>query len=131
MSILSVILGVIAGIITVIIIFIFSFFGLTRIKGSSMFPTLKEDDVLLLRRILPWETPKKGEIYTFRREGKQFIKRLKYFEMKVVSSDIYYECFFVGDNLDFSYDSRNFGVVYWANVGYKAIYNFNGRSLNG
>lgn len=119
------------GILLIIISVPFMLFGLTRIEGTSMFPTLKEDDVLLLRRVFPWETPKIDEVYVFFRNGYRFVKRLKHYNESTVDSKHYYFCYFIGDNSAHSYDSRNFGRVKWTEVKYKAVYNFNGRSLNG
>lgn len=114
----------------VAIILILSFFSLTRIEGPSMFPTLYEDDVLLLRRILPWEEPKVEEVYVYKREGTQLIKRLKNCRRNA-STEYRYKCFFVGDNPEQSFDSRNYGFIDWADVKYKAVYNFSGRAING
>ena len=86
-----------------------------RVCGVSMYPTLKDGDILLVRPVLHYKPPKEGKIYGFRKENKPMIKRLH----------AYYpglnECYFVGDNAAKSYDSRMWGTFPWKKVRFVVV----------
>lgn len=92
----------IVGIITLVIIF-FYYFAIGTSIGYSMYPTLDSFEVILVKK-------KKydlevGKVYIFQMEEEAFpfIKRLA----EISDEGLY----FLGDNPDHSYDSRNFGYV--------------------
>ena len=74
---------------------------LRRVVGSSMSPKLAPGQLVLainsFRRIRP------GEVFIFTHDGREKIKRVE----RTAGSRV----FFIGDNLDYSSDSRHFGWV--------------------
>jgi phage repressor protein C with HTH and peptisase S24 domain len=72
-----------------------------RVVGSSMSPKLIPGQLVIAssryRKIRP------GEVFIFRHDGKEKIKRAERTELDRV--------FFIGDNLAYSSDSRHFGWV--------------------
>ena len=93
---------------------------LTRVGGASMLPTYRDGDILLIRPIIfhSIESPEVDEVYIYNRD-KRVVKRLKYIVYNEISKKT--ECFFVGDNSDYSYDSRNYGTIKWKNVKFKVV----------
>lgn len=55
-----------------------------------------------------------GEVYIFRHDGREKIKRVE----RVISNRV----FFIGDNLEFSSDSRHFGWVDARKINAKIIW---------
>lgn len=98
------------GIIALTFVILLFFFPFLEIIGSSMFPTLRDGDLYLGRRFFPFfETPKEGNIYVVKlRENygdiRLIIKRLDHINEEK-------GCYFLGDNSEMSYDSREFGYV--------------------
>lgn len=72
-----------------------------RVVGSSMSPRLVPGQLVLATNLFHRITA--GEVYIFAHEGREKIKRVER-----VSA---HRVFFVGDNLNFSSDSRHFGWV--------------------
>lgn len=108
--------------IAVIVLLILGFmylFPLARVYGTSMLPTLKEGSILLCTRINKREL-EKGNIYVFKSpNGKLAIKRLMEFE---VNENLTFNCWFEGDNLAESYDSRNYGFINEENIVAKVLW---------
>ena len=74
-----------------------------KIKGDSMIPTFKENDVVLVNRLSYFLSPPKiGDLIILKR-GQYMIKRIK-----EIKNDEY---FVVGDNKKESVDSRRFGWI--------------------
>lgn len=98
----------------VAIVYLLYEFPIIIIYGNSMYPNLHNGEVYLGKRLSKKENIKIGHVYVFippyidevGAEEKYVIKRLH-------SVDIYNpnRLFFVGDNLDGSYDSRSYGFV--------------------
>lgn len=71
-----------------------------RVAGSSMLPTLKEGQLVIGWRI---SQPAKKQIVIAKQNGREVIKRIA----EIDGDNIY----LLGDNLQQSTDSRNFGPV--------------------
>ena len=77
-----------------------------KISGSSMMPTFKDGDTVLVNRLAYlFGFPKIRDIVALKdpRDGKVLIKRVT----KIVDS----RYFVLGDNLEHSTDSRKFGMI--------------------
>ncbi len=83
-----------------------------RIVGSSMSPKLVPGQLVLASGM--FKTVHKGSVYVFRHDGKEKIKRVER-----VSGD---RVFFIGDNLDYSSDSRHFGWIFKKEVRAKVLW---------
>lgn len=92
-------------------------FGVIRVSGKSMLPTLKDDDVLLVRRVYAFEKPEVNKMYTYHKNNRRVVKRLKKVT-KVCGQTV---CWFEGDNPPMSYDSRQYGYIRWKSVERKVI----------
>lgn len=78
-------------------------FSRFTVSGNSMFPTLKQG-----QNVLVWcwfGKPKIGDIVVIRKENLDMVKRVSKID------DRHNNVFVVGDNLDKSTDSRNFGPI--------------------
>lgn len=97
-------------ILCVVLVFLFPF---AVVCGNSMYPTFREGDVLLCRRLLfnKKQRYSVGDIVVFRapyEESKYLvIKRVSFFVQDSGSTYMYV----LGDNSKDSYDSRNYGLV--------------------
>lgn len=75
-----------------------------EIKESSMFPTLKPEDLVLIERVSKlFRNFKKGEIIVFKKGNRWFIKKIQNVHDR--------KYFVVGENAKFSKDSRQFGLI--------------------
>ena len=83
-----------------------------RIVGSSMSPKLAPGQLIIASSI--FKGIQAGQVYIFRHDGKEKIKRVER-----INSD---RVFFIGDNLNYSSDSRHFGWVEVGNVVAKVIW---------
>ena len=89
------------SVLTVITSMVYSF-PLAEVVGSSMKPTLLDVDVILCCRFYK---PTLGNIYVYDSpSGLRVVKRLFAVNDKK-------ECFFIGDNREYSTDSREYGYV--------------------
>ena len=84
-----------------------------QICGNSMYPTFKDGEFYLGKRVYRKSKCKIGKVYVFRppysdREERFVIKRLAYIQNG--------KYFFLGDNSYDSYDSRYYGYVDSKNV---------------
>ncbi len=73
---------------------------LRRVVGDSMYPTLENDQLIILRPRAPLHV---GDIIVFLYEGHEKIKRIHGIEGEFL--------YVLGDNPRFSTDSRHFGYV--------------------
>lgn len=90
---------------------IYYLFPLVNVCGCSMFPTYKDDEIIISTRLFRKNKIKIGDVMVFKHpyvKGRLLIKRV---------AEIYYvkgklqSIYFLGDNSPESYDSRNFGFV--------------------
>lgn len=79
-------------------------FPLCIVSGNSMYPNLKEGDILIATRLF---NLKKGSVYIYSRE--QSPKRYIIKRLDEVLQEKY--CYFLGDNPEESYDSRDYGYI--------------------
>lgn len=87
-------------------------FPLVTIHGNSMYPTYVNGQKLRARRITSYEKLQIGAVYVFYspvEEDKILIKRLTALSGTNYSRNVL--CYFLGDNTDDSFDSRDFGYV--------------------
>ena len=88
--------------IAVVVIFYNKRLYMRFVKGESMLPTFTAGEVFFINSKYILQI---GSVYVFHQPhtGELVMKRLH----KIVNGDLY----FVGDNADASYDSRNYGYV--------------------
>lgn len=96
-------------------------FKLFRVEGYSLFPFLKEGEVVLCIKLFSFSKIKVQDTVVFKYENNgSMIKRVK---------EINLNGYFVqGENPE-SIDSRNFGELEKKDLQYKAIFNFTTRKL--
>jgi nickel-type superoxide dismutase maturation protease len=93
------------------------FFGLLKIQGHSMEPTIPHNSTVLVSSILNiFQNPKKGTVVAFKKSNKIFIKRVK-----DAKNNRY---FFVGDNQKDSLDSRKIGWISKKDILGRVLYVF-------
>lgn len=81
------------------------FFDIVQIVGNSMHPTLKDKEIILASRVYKSSQLNQNSIYLFKAPtGKITVKRLTYIQGEY--------CYFVGDNSNDSYDSRDYGFIH-------------------
>nr|WP_288261953.1 nickel-type superoxide dismutase maturation protease [uncultured Prochlorococcus sp.] len=85
------------------------FLGLRKtaiVSGNSMFPYLKEGDIVFFKKFEATNSsPKRGQIVIFKHPIKKkfLIKRIKLVNQNNIEV--------IGDNIEFSEDSNKFGLV--------------------
>lgn len=105
----------------VIIVFIatvlFYFFPVAVVTGHSMHPTLKDGQLIVAKRLSLRAKVKADGIYLISSpSGVVAVKRLKRFDKE---NDLYY---FLGDNPEASYDSRDYGYLSREDIIAKVIF---------
>lgn len=91
-------------------------FKLFKIQGFSLFPLLKEGEVVLCMKLFSFSRIKLNDIVVFNNKNNgSMIKRVK-----MINSNGY---FVQGENPD-SIDSRNFGELEKKELLYKVVFNF-------
>ncbi|MDC0932677.1 S26 family signal peptidase [Arcobacteraceae bacterium] len=90
-------------------------FKLFRVEGYSLFPLLKEGEVVLCSKLFSFSTIKVNDIVVFKKNNVVMIKKVK-----EINSKGY---FVQGENPD-SIDSRNFGELQKKEILYKVLFNF-------
>lgn len=90
----------------VILLILWYFFPLYQVIGSSMYPTYKEGEIICGTKLYFKNNLKVGDIVVYKSpdEDKIVIKRID----KIMKDGGFY-C--LGDNRDYSYDSRDYGAV--------------------
>ena len=91
-------------------------FKLFKVEGFSLYPLIKEGEVLLCIKLFCFNKIKKNDFVLFRH-------KLKGLMVKKVSSIKDNKYFLKGEN-SFSYDSRDFGKLKKEELLYKVIYVF-------
>lgn len=92
-------------------------FSRFTVSGNSMYPTLKpSQSVISSNWHYFFKRPKKGDIVVLKQKGRFIVKRLQ----KVSDRHI----FVVGDNLNESTDSREYGVIDKNNLIGKVVITF-------
>lgn len=110
------ILWIIVSIVTVLLILYFSF-PLIQVIGDSMYDTYKNGEIIIGTRVYRKSKLKSGDVIVYRcpvEKDRIVIKRIS-----VVDKDLRFWC--LGDNLEHSYDSRNYGSVPLKNVVCKVL----------
>lgn len=89
------------------------------VQENSMYPALKHNDLIIIKQEFEL---KEGRIYLVKVDGedKYFVKRLEHI-------NDYEELYFLGDNADESYDSRDFGYIRPSSVIGEVIKLFGGK----
>lgn len=91
-------------------------FKLFRVDGFSLYPFLKEGEVLLCFKLFSFSTVKLKDTVIFKHENNgSMIKRVKKINEKG---------YFVEGENSYSVDSRDFGELEKKDLLYKAIFNF-------
>lgn len=97
-------------------------FPIARVEGRSMYPTYKDGGLLLATRLFNIEKLEIGQVYIYSRydelgEEIVVVKRLEKIHPTIPNL-----VYFVGDNLEESYDSRHYGYVNAENIIAKVIW---------
>lgn len=96
---------IIVALTLIIIGIVFYLFPIARVYGNSMYPFLKEGDILICSRF--FSALKPNRIYIFKSNKILAIKRLSFFSEQNGKTF----CYFLGDNPEESYDSRDYGFI--------------------
>lgn len=91
-------------------------FKLFKVEGSSLYPLLKEGEVLLCLKLFSFNKIKVNDFVLFK-------DKLRGLMVKKVTS-IKKDSYFVKGEDAFSYDSRNFGTLKKSDLLYKVFYKF-------
>lgn len=115
------ILMFIIGILMLVIFFRKYAIGL--VQENSMYPTFEHNEIVLIKKDFDLFS---DEVYLFKLDDgdRYFIKRLDHFEVR--DNEIL-GLYFLGDNQEQSYDSRNFGYVCPSSVAGEVIKIFGGK----
>ena len=92
---------------------VFLLFPTLEIDGNSMYPTFDDGEKTRCSRIFSRKNLQVGDVYVYTRRAEDTGK--KYLVVKRLQNIGTYEgttyCFFLGDNLDNSLDSRHYGWI--------------------
>ena len=98
---------------------VYYLFPPVQVCGRSMYPTYRDDTILLTTRCFSKYVP--GEVYVYNRhedgDNRTVIKRLKDVVIQEGQTYLYFE----GDNPEESYDSRYYGYVHHSLVELKVV----------
>ena len=99
---------------------VYYLFPPVQVCGRSMYPTYRDDTILLTTRCFLDYKP--GEVYVYDREDedgnhKSVIKRLH--DVTMQDNECY--LYFLGDNTEGSFDSRHYGYVHHSKVMLKVV----------
>jgi signal peptidase I len=83
-----------------------------RVSGPSMEPTLRDGDIIFAKKILK-EKIKPSDVVVARYQNRDIIKRVLDIKDETIS--------LIGDNPDFSNDSRNYGYISLKCVGWLVV----------
>ena len=102
-----------------LIVLVLSLFRVVQVVGNSMYPTYKDSEILLAYTFFREKKLKIGDVVVFRPpydmgEVKVLIKRINMIDYDK-DGDIV-ALYFLGDNLNDSFDSRDYGFVCVNNV---------------
>lgn len=98
----------IAGILCISFLTITHYYAIVRAKGASMMPSINDGEICLIKQRN--FKIKVGSIYLFKVKNYGYtIKRLKSIQTAIYNGNKSY--FVVGDNLEDSEDSRDFGYL--------------------
>ena len=128
----KVIITILAVVITVILLIFL--FPIVKVEGDSMFPTFREGRILWCRRLFFFNKDKckKGKIYVIHLKDEEdgspyfIVKRLK--DVQRCKGVVLYD--FRGDNIEVSYDSRQYGLFDSSRVVAKVIGNFKNKYVS-
>lgn len=106
------ILNIVIGI--AVLVVLYYLFPLIQVVGDSMYPTYKDGEIIVGTRLYLKSNLKYDDVILYRSpvDGKVVIKRVCL--IKKDKNKLYFYC--LGDNLDFSNDSRNYGFVSSKNI---------------
>ena len=84
-------------------------FPMIQVCGDSMYPTYLDGEIIFGSRIYRKSKLKKGDVIIYRspNENRVVIKRIDHINKN--NGELLFFC--LGDNSDFSYDSRSYGYV--------------------
>lgn len=115
----SIVVKIVLGIVVLCVVLDKTFTPIVRITGNSMNPTYEDGEHILSHRVFDRSKLKVGEVVVFVNPStyghKMLIKRIDKFD--VLKSKVW----LLGDNIEDSYDSREFGWCPIENVRYKIL----------
>lgn len=96
-------------IIICIIVVLYCLFPLIRVIGDSMYPTYLDNEVIIGSRLFLKSRLKEGDVIVYKSpvDDRIVIKRIHHLMYDKKKIYLYY----LGDNADYSYDSRMYGYV--------------------
>lgn len=100
------------------------FFELLKVNGDSMYPTLKDGEIYIGLKVLSPKMIKIGKIYAIKipRELARDSRRVWLIKRLTNHTRSKKFCYFIGDNKDYSYDSRTFGSLEQSCVRYLVLW---------
>jgi len=113
------------------VIFILTNFKIVKISGDSMYPLLHNDSIAIVDQYTFKLFPlNKSDIYLFKVSNEEVLKKIKFFPNEnVYIKDKSYllkenEIFIIGENLNKSIDSREFGPINTKQILGKVVISF-------
>ena len=113
---------VVICIVSVLVLFgvLYYLFPVIQITGDSMSPTYHDGEIIIGTRLYKKDNLEVGDVVLYEsptEKGRIVIKRIDHFMNE--NGNLY--LYFLGDNADFSYDSRYYGFVSSKNLVCKVI----------